>query len=196
MNKERIEELAQTIERAPHVKVSEDANHYPLYVDRGHIRFDRLSVPASFSLGQYYVKQGDDGCDTIGCIAGFCTAMYHPTEVTKEDWTSLYVLGVARSLDIPNLVATYLCCPEFQSYENLYDEDDQDELNQDEFDYEEVEPEDAAQAVRNLRNIDYDHLASRAAGDDRGHYLMDILWRHVVQRYGLVEPFSQLKETT
>ena len=108
MNEERIEKLAQAIERAPHSREKkesfrplDDDEDYEEYYDDG-----AVLLPVAFNLRWFRATATDASCQTAGCIAGFCVGLF-----SEESSSESYTMAVASLLAIDYEVASALCVP-------------------------------------------------------------------------------------
>ena len=140
MNKDRIEKLASTIEQASHLTNLYDSGMDTYVEDDSDYSCSPWSYhrPTHFNMRYLYassVSEPDEDCDTVGCIAGWCVALW-PEERRSES----FIDAVARILDIPWQVADDLC---------VAAADERPPLSQ-------IAPEQAAEAVRNLLHVEED----------------------------------------
>lgn len=129
MNKKRVRELSTAIRMSEKLS-SEDC----FYFGAEYCNLIRKK-PDKFNMCGFYLIERPEcnNCNTAGCIGGFAMGMYG----TGEDFGSYSdpSTEVARILDIPNIVASLLCCPGSLNFEGGY---------------EDITTEQAAQAVDNL----------------------------------------------
>lgn len=163
MNKDRIELLAATIERAAHAD--------PELYNKGQYRdemddwdeSDREAppLPESFALPHYRIQVDldDSNCETIGCIAGFCVALFPEDIHFREEFGISYIESTARALGVSVFTAQSLCAPAFHHLTHRTIDAA----------YEGITPHQAAQAVRSLIGLK-DPDANT-----------DLLWGHVIE---------------
>ena len=171
MNKERIEQLAATIEEATVGKAVSRFRDITADDDRRPI-----AMPTEFNMSNFLAvaQYNECRCETVGCIAGYSLGLFGegeklPLYEIDEGMTHKVVARlldkVSEQLKIDSGLAHVLCTPNRIEDYGMYDE---------------VTPEDAAEAVRNLLKFDEEPHLVDGLDDEELEYE---LWGHFIDRH-------------